>query len=172
MIGVINIFLSPAFMYAGQSFFTTIKNFIVPQEYYSRFKLYGTIIDKENIVPLDEKFIEHLQGNDEHYLDMIEESILKREHNGPKADKSFSASKISYGLVQSLFPAFGYAGITYFNVQCPEQLKIPAIGFSSLVVYFGLKNIYKGFCYKSRMETKLARDKAVRRFLREITGQI
>lgn len=156
---------------AKQSLFSYLKNSISKPECFSRYALYDTILDKTP-ESVGSDVAKKLQDNDEHYLDMIEESILKREHNGPKADKSFSASKISYGLGQSLFPALGYAGITYFNIQCPEQLKIPAFGLSALVVYFGLKNIYKGFCYKSRMETKRARDKAVRRFLREITGQI
>ena len=158
-------------LYASRSLYSSIKDFIVTPEYISRYSLYDAVID-QNIESIDQELIMQLQDDDEYYLDMVEEYILKREANGPKADKSFSPIKITYGLCQLLAPVLIYTGGQYYNYTFPDEFRIPAIVVASITELCGIYTLYKGIFYKNRMRKKLERDKQIRRFLREITYQI
>lgn len=157
---------------AGNSIFSRMKEWIIKPEHFSRYRLYDGLLDKYP-AELDRELIHDILASDDYYLDLIEESILKREHNGPKADKTISISKVANGLAEVTLPAILYYMVkNYYCDQCAQEYKVPALLIGGVFASLGLHNIYKGIRYKKRMTEKLARDKEVRRLLRELTDQI
>lgn len=124
--------------------------------------------------------ITHLTAHRTDYLDLIEPYIEKRESSGPKADKPLDYIKITLGACQLSSPVLLYWGSKRLgqekvNEYCQkiklpyEKIKKPLMLISTAtLLYNGLSNLYKGFCYKKRMEEKLERDKQVRRYLRKL----
>jgi hypothetical protein len=140
------------------------------QLHLSRFDLYKQIIDHEQNA-INPELIHHLKEHQEYYFDLLESLIVKRDHRGNK-DTSFNFTKIAYGAGKVIIPLLAYCGLTQSALISDTGVKNILTVMAGLCVLSGIRTIYKGIFYKKRMEQKLARDKAVRRFLREATGQI
>lgn len=160
------VFLSTASMFANESWLQTCKNIFFSNSQFTRHQLYKKCTNESLF---DDSVAENIQSNQEYYLDMIEESILKREQNGSKAGKILDVTKILFGAGQLSMPIIGYYILQHYQLDYPVSYTIPA---ALLFCGFGLNKIYKGIFYKSRMEYKLERDKLTRRTIREITHQI
>lgn len=159
-------FLSTSVIFAGESWLHVCKNILFSNPMFTRHQLYKKCT---NVIILDDAVAENIQNNQEYYLDMIEESILKREQNGSKEGKIVDVPKIIYGAGQLSMPIFGYYILQHYQLDYPKLYTVPA---ALLFCGLGLNKIYKGIFYKSRMEHKLERDKLARRTIREITHQI
>ncbi len=158
--------------HAGKPLLESIKDLVIINKFYSRYKLYDLILKKNKSTQENEKIMANLISNNSQYLDLIEQSIVKREHNGSKAEKLFAPDKILLGITELTASAGLCYGLYKLDQKYCERIKLPAILISTGLTYAGIKNIYKGRYYNKRMESKLSRDKAVRTFLREISHQI
>ncbi len=170
---------------AGKAWFTALKELMITQEFYSRFKLYDVVL-KDKSKQQDLKVLQNLIAHKEYYLEMIEPYIQKRENKRAQGEKDINLTKLAWASCQTASaPVIAWGSnrlddlyhekINEYchRIQLPyELLKLPfTMMISAIPLYYGLKNFYKGTHDGQRIEDKLTRDNAIRRYLRQLSDE-